>query len=277
MERHDDNALIIYTDGSCKHKPRRGGYAFIILAEDDAGEERLLEYNPVGELGATIGEMELTACIDALRVVTSQHPPVPKSSYRKIVVYADALLVVNGIGAAKSVWPQRDWMTRENEPVLNPDLWEELVRLKRKAGRVEFRHVKSHKGNPYNERVDKLAQEAADLAWRPQRSPKKVTRKRSSRQTDPRVVPMRGQTETIRIVVVRGIRGQPHHAYKYEVVREDSPHFEAVDDAFAKNGVIAMRRGRVYEVRFAVAERRGRWIEEVLREVEPEQEEPEPS
>jgi ribonuclease HI len=45
VERHDDNALVIYTDGSCKPKPRRGGYAFILLTEDEAGEELLLEYN----------------------------------------------------------------------------------------------------------------------------------------------------------------------------------------------------------------------------------------
>jgi hypothetical protein len=53
MERHDDNALIIYTDGSCKPNPRRGGFAFILLTEDEAGEERSLEYNPPGSLGAT--------------------------------------------------------------------------------------------------------------------------------------------------------------------------------------------------------------------------------
>jgi ribonuclease HI len=127
VERHDDNALIIYTDGSCRPKPRRGGYAFLLLTEDDAGEEKLLEYGFPGSLGSTIGEMELTAAIEALRVVTSQHPPVPKTSYAKIVVYADSLMVVNGIGAAESFWPSRGWLTTENEPVLNADLWQELV------------------------------------------------------------------------------------------------------------------------------------------------------
>jgi ribonuclease HI len=267
MERHDDNALIIYTDGSCKPNPRRGGYAFILLSEDEAGEERLLEYNPPGSLGATNNEMELMAPIEALRLVTSQHPPVPRDSYRKIVVYADSLLVVNGISSAEFDWPRRGWLTRENEPVLNPDLWQELVRLKRRAGRVEFRHVKAHKTNPYNRRADKLAGEAADLAQRPRLAPKMVTRKRSPRQTEPRVVPMRGQTETIRILVVRAIRGQPHHYYKYEVVRKHSPDFQAVDDAFALNDRVVMRRAHIYEVRFAESGQ-GRWIEEVVREIE---------
>jgi ribonuclease HI len=271
MERHDDNALIIYTDGSCKPNPRRGGYAFVLVTEDEFGEERLIEYNPPGSLGATNNEMELMAAIEALKLVTSQHSPVPRNSYDKIVIYADSQLVVNGISSAEFNWPGRNWLTRENEPVLSPDLWQELVRLKRRAGRVEFRPVKAHKKkdpNPYNSRADELAKEAADLAQRPRIAPKMVARKRSPRPTEPRAVPMRGQTETIRIIVVRAIRGQPHHAYKYEVVREDSPDFQAVDDAFVVNDRIAMRRAHVYEVRFAETERRGRWIEEIVREIE---------
>jgi ribonuclease HI len=267
VERHDDNALIIYTDGSSRPKPRRGGFAFVLLTEDEAGEEKLLEYSFPGALGSTNNEMELMAPIEALRLVTSQHPPVPKSSYSKVVVYADSLMVVNGIGAAESIWPARGWLTTENEPVLNADLWQELVKLSRKAGRVEFRHVKGHKTNPYNKKVDKLAKAAADLTLAIRHQKKMVTRKTSPRQTEARVVPMRGQTETIRIVAVRAIRGQPHHAYKYEVVREKSPNFHDVDDAFAMNDKVAMRRAHIYEVRFATEERGGRWVEEVVREV----------
>jgi ribonuclease HI len=269
MERHDDNALIIYTDGSSRPKPRRGGYAFVLLGEDESGEELLHEYSAPGFLGATNNEMELTAAIEALRLAAGRHSPVSRDTYAKIVIYADSKLVVDGISWAESLWPRNEWLTQENEPVLNPDLWEELVRLRRRAGRVEFRHVKAHKTNPYNKLVDKLAKEAADLllVQRPVRSPKMVARKRSPRQTVPRVVPMRGQTETIRIVLVRAIRGQPHHVYKYEVVRKESPDFQAVDDAFALNERIAMRRAHIYEVRFADSNH-GRWIEEVVREVE---------
>jgi len=268
MERHDDNALIIYTDGSCKPKPRRGGYAYVLLGESEKGEERLHKYSAPGSLGATNNEMELMAAIEALRLATSRHCPVPSNAYSKIVIYSDSLIVVDGISWAESLWPRNGWLTQENEPVLNPDLWKELVRLKRRAARVDFRHVKAHKTNPYNNLADRLAKDAADLvlAQGPVRSPKMVARKRSPRQTEPRVVPMRGQTEIIRIVLVRAIRGQPHHAYKYEVVREESPDFQSVDDAFALNDRVAMRRAHIYEVRFAEGDR-GRWIE-VVREIE---------
>jgi ribonuclease HI len=269
MERHDDNALIIYTDGSSRPNPRRGGYAYVLLGEGTNGEEQLHEYSAPGSLGATNNEMELMAAIEALRLVTSRRCPAPRETFSKIVIYSDSLIVVNGISWAESLWPRNDWLTQENEPVLNPDLWKELVKLRRRAGRVEFRHVKGHKTNPYNKLANKLAKEGADLvlAQRPARSPKMVARKRSPRQTEPRVVPMRGQTETIRIILVRAIRGQPHHAYKYEVVREDSPDFQSVDDAFALNDRVAMRRAHIYEVRFVEGER-GRWIEEVVREIE---------
>lgn len=267
MERHDENALIIYTDGSSKPKPRRGGWAFVLLTEDDEGEELVLTYSGAGWFGATNIEMELTACIEALRLVTSQSPPVSKSSYRKIVIYADLFLIVTGSTAAERSWPERGWLTLDNEPVANVELWEELVRLKKRAGWVEVRHVKGHKKNRYNNLADKLAKEAADFAREPHRPKKKVTRKRTSRQTEPRVVPMRGQTETIRIIVVQANPGRPNHKYKYEVVGEKSPNLGDVDEAFAKND-IAMRRSRTYEVRFAEAERGGRWIEEVVREIE---------
>jgi hypothetical protein len=50
------------------------------------------------------------------------------------------------------------------------------------------------------------------------------------------------------------------------MVREDSPHFGAVDDAFAANE-IALRRAHIYEVRFAEADRRDHRIEKVVCEI----------
>jgi hypothetical protein len=139
-----------------------------------------------------------------------------------------------------------------------------LIRLKRRAGRVDFRHVKAHKTNPYNKRVDKLAKNSAELADRTRPGPM-VARRTSPRKTEPRVVPMEGQVETIRIILVRAISAR-HHAYKYEIVGEHSKHLGAIDDTFARNDV-ALRRNHLYEVRFSESGR-GRWIEEVVGEVE---------
>jgi ribonuclease HI len=269
VERHDENALIVYTDGSSKPNPRRGGWAYRLLWVGDDGQVECFEDAPPGRLQATNNEMELTAVIEALRRVTGSLSPVPKAAYEKIVVYPDALYIVDHVHFAERVWPGTDWIKGDGEPVLNPDLWQELVRLKRRAGRVEFRHVKAHKSNPHNRAVDKLAKRAADLAREPVRAAPMVARRRSPRRTEPGVVPIEGQIEAIRIISVREIKGRPHHLYKYEVIGEESENAGAVDDVFAMDDEFALRRNHEYEVRFATGGQ-GRWLAELLREIERE-------
>jgi ribonuclease HI len=267
MEHHDDNALVIYTDGSSLAKPRRGGFAFRFVFVDEAGEEVTHDFNSPGYLQATNNEMELMACIEALKCASGRRSPVPRSSFEKVVVYTDSMYVHDGVYQAEFVWPGRGWMTSEQEPVLSPDLWTDLVREKQRLGRVEFRKVKAHKTNPHNKAVDTLAKESAELANRKMLSPRTVRRKTSSRKTEPRGVLMRGQIETIKIITIRQIRGQRHHAYKYEVVDSESADFEAVDDAYALDGDVEMRPAHVYRVRFSESGR-GRWLEEILEEIE---------
>src|SRR5688572_521346 len=94
MERHDENSLIIYTDGSMLSKPRRGGYAFRLIHVDADGEEtHLLDDNPPGFVGATSSHMELVACVEALKLVTGRRAPIPTSAFAKIVIYTDSLYV----------------------------------------------------------------------------------------------------------------------------------------------------------------------------------------
>jgi ribonuclease HI len=268
VEQHDDDALVIYTDGSCLSRPRRGGYAFRLVTVGDSGEEVTTDYNPPGRVGATNNEMELIACVEALKLVSGRHSPISRDSYRKIVIYTDSIYVHDNVYNAEAVWPAHKWMTRDSEPVMSPDLWKDLVRLKQRAGRVEFRKVKAHKINPHNKAVDKLAKESARMAAGQMRTPREVRRKTSRHSTERGSVPMRGQVETIRIVARRDIRGQPHHVYKYEVADAESPHFNAVDDAFAHDGDVELRPHHTYSVRFRLGP--GRWITEVLGEVEPD-------
>ena len=165
MERHDENALIIYADGSMLSKPRRGGYAYRLLHVDQEGNESdpIDSYEP-GYLNATGNQMELMAFVEALKLVTGRRSPWTRSSYDKIVIYTDSTYVQDHIYQAEHVWPTQSWLTRENEPVQNPDLWKDLVRLKKKAGRVEFRWVRGHGTNTHNKAVHRLAKESARRA-----------------------------------------------------------------------------------------------------------------
>lgn len=277
MELHDDDALIIYTDGSMLPRPRRGGIAFRVLWTDADGYEQHEDHAPEGQLGATNNEMELKACVEALRLVTGRRSPVPPEAYRKIVVYVDSAYVCNHIGTAQTTWPQTGWMGRSGEPVLNADLWQELIGLKQKAGRVDFRKVKAHqrkdKRNPHNDAVDKLARDSARRAQRYTPGAPLVTRKTASAAVGPASVPMDGQVETIMIVSEKRVpkRRPLTTQYKYEVVRPDSPNVGEVDDAFAEDSIGLMRRNGRYDVRFASKEERsGRWIEEIVAQHDPE-------
>jgi ribonuclease HI len=163
MEQHDDNALIIYTDGSMLPRPRRGGFAFRVLWTDADGYEQHEDYAPEGQLGATNNEIELKACVEALRLVTGRRSPVPRDAYRKIVVYVDSAYICNHIGTAQTTWPETGWMGRSGEPVLNADLWQELIRFKQKAGRVDFRKVKAHQRKDKRNPGD--AQDCVSHGW----------------------------------------------------------------------------------------------------------------
>jgi ribonuclease HI len=268
MERHDDNALIIYTDGSSLSKPRRaGGYGYVFVWADECGEEQTEAFNGFGFTGATNNEMELKACIEALKCATGRRSPVPRDAWNKIVIYSDSLYVVDNIWAAETLWPRLGWETRDGEPVRNPDLWKELVKEKRRAGRVEFRHVKGHKSSVHNKRADGLAKESAKIANRALPAAADVRRRTSPRRTEAGSVPMRGQEETIRIVVRKNIPGRRGaHIYKYEVVDPESEHYQAVDEAFAENGKVEMRPHHTYLVRFR-SPGQGRWIDEVIEEI----------
>ncbi|HQS98501.1 MAG TPA: ribonuclease HI, partial [Novosphingobium sp.] len=60
-------------------------------------------------------------------------------------------------------WQKKGWKTADNKPVKNEDLWRLLVDVVR-PHKIEWVWVKGHDGHPENERVDKLASDAAIAA-----------------------------------------------------------------------------------------------------------------
>ena len=136
MERHDDNALIIYTDGSQFSGPRRGGIGIRLIWSDEAGEEQRYDDNPPGYRDVTVPLMELKAVIEALKLLLRNPPPVPASLYEKIVVYSDAMYMVDGHPRAKGTWPRSKWHTKDGTPVENAEQWKELLRLERRIGKL---------------------------------------------------------------------------------------------------------------------------------------------
>lgn len=139
--------IVIYTDGSSLNNPGPGGYGVVIL---EAGREKELSG---GYRLTTNNRMEMMAAIVALRRLETGTKPIK--------LYSDSSYLVNGInkGWVKK-WQLNGWKKSDGKDVLNIDLWQELIKLTVKSN-VEFRWVKGHAGNAFNEQCDRLAVDSA--------------------------------------------------------------------------------------------------------------------
>jgi ribonuclease HI len=137
--------IIIYTDGSCDPNPGPGGWAALIIADDE--EELLSGYDPQ----STNNRMELMAAIQALKKIRNEE---------EIILYTDSQYVKKGITEWMDNWISRNWK-RKGGVLANVDLWKELAKETNKH-EIEWRWVKAHNGHHYNERVDRKARQMAN-------------------------------------------------------------------------------------------------------------------
>ena len=136
---------VIYTDGACSGNPGSGGWGAVILDEEKN------ETNISGEEKSTTNNrMELMAPIMALR-------KIKKAS--KIIIYTDSIYLKNGITTWIKNWEKNGWKNANKKPIKNKDLWVTLDILS-KEHVIDWKWVKAHAGNKYNEIADKLATEA---------------------------------------------------------------------------------------------------------------------
>ena len=140
----------IATDGACKGNPGPGGWGAILRAMKKDGEATEKEMS--GSEGATTNNrMELTAAIRALQAL--KRPC-------KVALYTDSKYVIDGITKWVFGWQKKGWKTAAKKPVLNEDLWRELLDAAR-PHTIDWHWVKGHDGHPENERADQLASDAA--------------------------------------------------------------------------------------------------------------------
>ena len=139
--------IKIYTDGSCIGNPGKGGWAAIILKNN---EKKFLKGSK--DL-TTNNQMELTATIKALKYISTKD---------KIQIYTDSKYVKQGITEWITKWKINGWKTSKKEEVKNKDLWLELDNLTSKNS-IEWVWVKAHSDNDLNNEVDLLARKEAGL------------------------------------------------------------------------------------------------------------------
>ena len=132
----------IYTDGACSGNPGPGGWGTILIYN---GHEKEMSG---GEAETTNNKMELTAVIKGLAALKEPC---------EVTVTTDSKYVCDAINQGwLSKWVTNNWRKADKKPVLNVDLWVQLLPLLNKHN-VKFVWVKGHNDHPQNERCDKLA------------------------------------------------------------------------------------------------------------------------
>jgi ribonuclease HI len=146
--------IKIYTDGACIGNPGPGGWAAILLTENEKKEIF------GGEKLTTNNRMELTATIKALEYCKEQEGPQPK--LQRIEIYTDSIYVKDGITEWINNWEKNNWKTSDKKNVKNVDLWKKLKELSNSLD-IKWHWVKGHSNNPMNDLADELAKKATPL------------------------------------------------------------------------------------------------------------------
>ena len=136
--------IVIYTDGSSRGNPGPGGYGAILM-----WGEKVKELSGAFRK-TTNNRMELLAVIQALMALKTKELPVH--------IYTDSKYVVDSV---EKKWLDNWMRTNFKGGKKNKDLWTAYHTLS-KPFKVKFHWVKGHADNPYNNRCDQLATEAAD-------------------------------------------------------------------------------------------------------------------
>lgn len=142
MERKVLKHVDIFTDGACSGNPGPGGWGAILRFD---GHEKELSG---GVANTTNNRMELSAVIAGLAALKEPC---------EVTLTTDSKYVCDSVMKGWVYgWQKRGWVKSDKKPVLNIDLWEQLLPLL-KLHRVTVVWVKGHTGHPENERCDKLA------------------------------------------------------------------------------------------------------------------------
>lgn len=135
----------VFTDGSCLGNPGAGGYA--ALLRFGSAEKVLTGHEPY----TTNNRMELMAVIVALKALTKPC---------RVHLYTDSQYVRQGITDWIHRWKINGWRNASGQSIKNIDLWKVLDNLVITHD-IQWHWVKGHSNHVENERVDKLARDAA--------------------------------------------------------------------------------------------------------------------
>ncbi len=135
-------AIEIYTDGSSKGNPGKGGYGIVIKKDGNS-----IEISKGFRL-TTNNRMELLAVIVGLEQI--------EKTTQEVIVTSDSKYVIDAVTKG---WVF-NWERKGFKKKKNPDLWKRFLKIYPK-NKVLFKWVPGHSGHIENERCDELAVDAS--------------------------------------------------------------------------------------------------------------------
>ena len=133
------NRYECYTDGAYSFSRNQGGVGIVFIKND----EKIFEFSK-GFKNTTNNQMEIVAVLMVLKSI--------KSKIDHLIIYTDSMYV---IGCDTLNWSRKKNITLWNK------FDEEFKRVSNLCPTIEFKHVKGHSNNQWNNYVDKLAVEAS--------------------------------------------------------------------------------------------------------------------
>ena len=149
--------VIIHTDGACSGNPGPGGWGAVLQYNGTIKELK------GGETLTTNNRMELTAATEALNAL--KRPC-------QVELHTDSTYVKDGLTKWIFGWKKNGWKTADKKPVKNVELWQALD-LAVARHKIDWRWVKGHAGDEWNERADELANEGM-APFKPKRAEKEM-------------------------------------------------------------------------------------------------------
>lgn len=143
MMRPVSDIYHIYTDGSCLPN-KRGAWAFVILKNDIK-----ITQDCSGVRKTSSNRMEFLAAVMALK-------SVPVNS--EVILWTDSKILIEAAQVKIQQWKNNDWQRLSGQPVVDLDVVVELEELMR-SRQIEWRWVRGHSGNFYNEMCDELCRQ----------------------------------------------------------------------------------------------------------------------
>ena len=149
--------IIIFTDGSSRGNPGRGGWGAVAVYPDS---HDVLHVDEIGgrEDTTTNNRMEISAAANIIAHFDGFY-----ENFKDIlfIIYTDSSYLIKGATEWTHGWKKNNWLTTGKEDVKNRDLWEQLADVI-EGKNIDWRLVPGHAGVPGNERCDVIATSMAD-------------------------------------------------------------------------------------------------------------------